>query len=84
MAVLTVHRPSLAGTPLELTPASVAGDSFPNTGQECVYVVNSGATDRTITFTAPGTCSFGVAHPSHGAVVTVPPAPAPPMLIRAV
>ena len=73
MAVLPILRPSLTGTPVAWVSLSPAGDAFPNTGQEWVLVVNSGTTARTLTFAAPGACSFGVAGHAHDVPVVVPP-----------
>lgn len=73
MAIFEIQKPSLAGAPLLFESATPAGDWFPNTGVEFVQVVNGGPVARTVTFQAPGTCSFGATHAAHNAVVTVPP-----------
>jgi hypothetical protein len=48
-------------------------DAFTNTGGEFVHITNGHVSaSRTVTFDAPGTCSFGVsAHPNHDLVVTI-------------
>ena len=69
MAILTVVTPVLAGVDPGLTAATMAGDSFPNTGKEIVLVVN-GATDTIITFDSPNTCDFDTMNAAHDEVDT--------------
>lgn len=72
MAVLTVQKPSAAGTYAPVA-AEAGGDSFPNTGVEFFYIKNGDASPKTVTFDSPGTCSFGLAaNAAHDLAVTVP------------
>lgn len=70
MAILSVVTPSRSGTTLTLVAAAEAGDSFPNTGREVVYVdcTGSGAS-RTVTFALTGTADGQSA--SAGKAVTI-------------
>lgn len=62
MAILSVQKPSIAGTVRTFANAAVGGDSFPNTGVEFVVIKNNHASaPRTVTFDSPGQCSFGAA-----------------------
>ena len=81
MAVLVVQKPELSPTATTLAFASgtAAGDSFPNTGIEYVHVVNTGSTQKIITFDSPGTCSFALAaNAAHDLAGLVPPVASAP------
>ena len=55
MAVLTVQQIARAGVVPAFAAAAGGGDSFPNTGNEYVEVVNGDASDKTVTFVTPNT-----------------------------
>ena len=72
MAILAVQLPASAGVAFTKAAAAAGGDSFPNTGKEFFHITNAHATlPRTVTFDAPGTCNFGVAHNNHDKAVVV-------------
>lgn len=73
MAVLVVQRPVAAGVASTMATAAAGGDSFPNTGVEWVRITNAHAANaRTVTFDAPGTCSFHLAaNAAHDLAVEV-------------
>src|SRR3954471_4035755 len=72
MAILTVQIPALTGGLVTKANAAGGGDSFPNTGQETLFVENLDAGSHTVTADSPGTCSFGAtAAAAHDAVIAV-------------
>jgi hypothetical protein len=62
MAVLSVQSAALAGSAVTYAAAGVAGDSFPNTGQEALHVKNGGIAPITVTIDSPTLCNQGFAH----------------------
>jgi hypothetical protein len=72
MAILSVQKPAPGGLDITFAAAAGGGDSFPNTGKEFFLAKNASGGAITITFDAPGTCSFGLAanaaHDVAGAV----------------
>jgi hypothetical protein len=66
---LTVQDITQAGVALTTAPATGAGDSYANTGQEIIYVDNAGASPCNMTVAAPKLCNQGFNHPL---VVTIP------------
>ena len=73
MAILTVQRPTAAGTNITLAAAAGGGDSFANDGRTSFRVVNGGVGAITVTFDSPNTCDFTIAaNAAHDLAVSVP------------
>lgn len=69
MALLTIQRPTLAGTAITYAAAAEAGDEFPNDGRVRLSVRNANESAVTVTVASPGTCNQGG---THAVEVTVP------------
>lgn len=73
MAILTVQSIVKTGLNPTLVAASGGGDSFANTGNEELDVVNGGGGAITVTIPAQKGCDeFGVTNTAHDIVVSVP------------
>jgi hypothetical protein len=60
------------GTLLGAVAAAGGGDSFANNGSEFFYIKNGGGAGITVTFDAPGTCSFNsAANAAHDKACTI-------------
>lgn len=72
MAVLTVVKSTLTGANPGFAAAAGGGDSFPNTGNERVTIINGDAGGITVAFDSPAACNLGAsanaAHDGGGAV----------------
>lgn len=62
MALLTVTRPSSAGTTTNPQAASAGGDTFPNDGFTFLRIKNGGASPITVTVNSVTQCSQGFTH----------------------
>ena len=72
MATLTVQAPAASGTAITYAAADVAGDKWLSSGNERFVVKNGSGSPVTVTFDAPGTCSFGLAaNAAHDLAVSV-------------
>lgn len=75
MAILTVAPISTTQQADALVAAAGGGDSFQNTGKECLRIRNAGGGAITLTVVASGTdpCNYGVAAtPAHDLVQSIP------------
>jgi hypothetical protein len=71
MAALTVQNPN-ATAALTMSSAAGGGDTFANTGNERLMVVNGGGSPITVTIDSPNTCNFETsANAAHDLAVTV-------------